>query len=104
ASIDIIVPGHGPVGGKPELVEMRDYLALLVREARRGIAEGIGAGRVAAEMDLGRYATWTDPDRVVNNMARLYAELNGTLGSPEERELSRQAVAEYNQVKERRAP
>ena len=104
AGIDVIVPGHGPVGGKPELVEMRDYLALLVREARRGIAAGTGAGRVAAEMDLGKYATWTDPDRVVNNMARLYGELNGTLGSDAEREVSRQAVAEYNQIKSRRAP
>jgi cyclase len=103
-AIDVIVPGHGPVGGKPELVEMRDYLALLLREGRRGIAAGISAGRVAAEMDLGRYATWTDPDRIVNNMARLYAELGGTLGSDAEREASRQAVAEYNQIRSRRAP
>lgn len=102
--VEVIVPGHGPVGGKAELVEMRDYLVLLVREARRGMAAGRGAGRVAAEMDLGRYATWTDPDRVVNNMARLYAELDGTLGSDAEREASRQAVAEFNQIRSQRGP
>jgi len=102
--VEVIVPGHGPVGGKQDLVEMRDYLALLLREGRRGIAAGIGAGRAAAELDLGRYATWTDPDRVVNNMARLYAELRGTLGAEGEREATRQAVAEYNELRKRPGP
>lgn len=102
--VETIIPGHGPVGKKDDLVEMRDYLALLVREARRGIAAGRSAGRVAAEMDLGKYATWTDPERVVNNVARLYSELDGTIGTPAEREVSRQAVAEYNQIRSQRAP
>jgi cyclase len=56
-----IVPGHGPVGGKSELKEMRDYLALLLREGRRKFAAGVSPGRAAAELDLGKYATWTDP-------------------------------------------
>lgn len=102
--VEVIVPGHGPVGGKQDLVEMRDYLALLLREGRRSIAAGIGAGRAAAELDLGRYATWTDPDRVVNNMARLYAELRGTLDAEGEREATRQAVAEYNELRKRPGP
>jgi cyclase len=102
--VEVIVPGHGPVGGKQDLVEMRDYLALLLREGRRGLAAGIGAGRAAAELDLGRYATWTDPDRVVNNMSRLYAELRGTLGAEDEREATQQAVVEYNQLRQRSSP
>lgn len=99
--VDVIVPGHGPVGGKKDLVEMRDYLALLLNAGRKGIAAGIGAGRTAAELDLGKYATWTDPDRVVNNMARLYSELRGTIGTDTDREATRQAVAEYNQLRKR---
>src|SRR5690606_20099339 len=102
--VEVIVPGHGPVGGKQDLVEMRDYLALLLREVSRVIAAGIGAGRAAAELALGRYATWTDPDRVVNYMARLYAELRGTLGAEGEREAMRQAVAEYNDLRKRPGP
>lgn len=102
--VDVIVPGHGPVGGKQDLIDMRDYLALLLREGRKGLAAGIGAGRAAAELDLGKYATWTDPDRVVNNMSRLYAELRGTLGDDSEREATRQAVAEYNQFRKRPTP
>ena len=97
--VDMIVPGHGPVGGKHELTEMRDYLALVLGAARKGLAAGIGAGRAAAELDLGRYATWTDPDRIVNNMARAYAELRGTIGTEGDREATRQAVTEYNQLK-----
>ena len=99
--VEVIVPGHGPVGGKQELTEMRDYLALVLGAARKGLAAGIGAGRAAAELGLGKYATWTDPDRVVNNMARAYAELRGTIGAEGDREATRQAVTEYNQLKNR---
>jgi len=99
--VDVIVPGHGPVGGKKDLVEMRDYLVLLLDAGRKGIAAGIGAGRAAAELDLGKYATWTDPDRVVNNMTRLYSELRGTIGTATDREATRQAVTEYNELSKR---
>ncbi len=43
--VEVIVPGHGPVGEKKDLVEMRDYLALLLREGRRPRAGIGGAGR-----------------------------------------------------------
>jgi cyclase len=101
ASVETIVPGHGPVGGKAELKEMRDYLDLLWREGRKKFDAGISAGRAAAEIDLGKYATWTDADRIASNLARLYSELKGTLGSPAERDSVRQAVTEYNELKGR---
>jgi cyclase len=101
ASVETIVPGHGPVGGKAQLKEMRDYLDLLWREGRKKFDAGVSAGRAAAEIDLGRYATWTDADRIASNLARLYAEFRGTLGSPAERDAVREAVAEYNELKGR---
>jgi cyclase len=96
---EIMVPGHGPVGGRQDLQEMRDYLALLLDAGRKGIAAGISAGRAAAELDLGKYATWTDADRVANNMARLYSELRGTIGTDSDRNATSQAVQEYRQLK-----
>jgi cyclase len=99
--VETIVPGHGPVGTKSDLREMRDYLALLMREGRRSYDAGISPGRAAAELDLGKYSTWTDPDRVVNNMARLYTEFKGTIGTDMDRDLTRQALTEYNQLKRR---
>ena len=86
---------------KSDLRDMRDYLALLLREGRRNYDAGISAGRAAAELDLGKYATWTDADRIANNMARLYSEFKGTIGADMDRDLTRQAVAEYNQLKRR---
>jgi cyclase len=93
------VPGHGPVGGKAQLAEMRGYLELLWREGRKKFDAGNSAGRAAAEINLGPYASWTDADRIAANLARLYSEFRGTLGSPTERDSVRQAVAEYNQIK-----
>ena len=99
AGVATIVPGHGPVGGKAELNEMRGYLELLWREGRRKFDAGVTAGRAAAQIDLGRYAGWTDADRIAPNLVRLYAEFRGTLGSPAERDSAREAVAEYNRLK-----
>jgi len=96
---ETLVPGHGPVGGKADLKDMRDYLALLLREGRRSYDAGISPGRAAAQLDLGTYATWTDPDRVATNMARLYSEFKGTIGPDMDRDLARQAVMEYSQLK-----
>jgi cyclase len=98
-SVETIVPGHGPVGGKAQLKEMRGYLELLWREGRKKFDAGISAGRAAAEIDLGPYASWTDADRIATNMARVYSEFRGTLGSPADRESVRQAVTEYNERK-----
>lgn len=97
----ILVPGHGPVGGKQDLQDMRDYLALLLAAGQRGLAAGISAGRVAAELDLGKYASWTDADRIANNMARLYSELRGTIGTQMDRDATRDAVEEYTRLKAR---
>ena len=100
-SVEIIVPGHGPVGGKAELREMRGYLDLLWREGRKGFKAGSSPGRAAASIDLGKYASWTDPDRIAINMARLYSELRGTIGADMDRDAAREAISEYNRLKGR---
>jgi cyclase len=102
ASIKIVVPGHGPVGGKRELQEMRDYLALLLREGRKKYDAGVSAGRAAAELDLGKYAKWTDANRVANNMARLYSEFKGSIAVDQDRAATAAAIAEYNAIKSSR--
>ncbi|MGZ3397797.1 MAG: MBL fold metallo-hydrolase [Caulobacteraceae bacterium] len=101
-NIQTIVPGHGPVGGKPQLVEMKGYLEMIQTEGSKAFKKGVSAGRAAAEMDLGKYATWTDPDRVAPNMARLYSELKGTIGADQDRGAAGAAMAEYNQLKSKR--
>jgi len=101
-NIQTIVPGHGPVGGKAELADMKAYLELVQREGRKAYQKGVSAGRAAAELDLGKYATWTDADRIAPNMARLYSELKGTIGTDQDRGAAGAAMAEYNQIKGKR--
>lgn len=78
--VDVLVPGHGDIGGKPQLERFRDYLVLIRRAARAAYDAGVPAGRAAARVELGSYADWPDADRIADNFARLYAEFDGSAG------------------------
>jgi cyclase len=97
--VHTIVPGHGPVGGKEELADMKGYLELLLREGRKRFDQGMSAGRAAADIPLGKYAGWTDATRIANNVARLYTEFKGTIGADTDRAAAAAAIAEYNAIK-----
>jgi cyclase len=73
-----IVPGHGGVCG-PELIERTlGYLRFVTDTAREGRAAGLTPLQAAREVDLGQYAGWLDPERIVGNLHRAYAEADGT--------------------------
>jgi hypothetical protein len=80
--VETIVPGHGPVGDKSDLREMRDYLALLRREARRGFNEGATPEEVVHRTKLGRFSRWGEPERIIPNIQRLYQEFRGEIDQP----------------------
>ena len=72
-----LVPGHGPVAG-PELIDdVLAYLTFLDDLARRGHAAGLTPLEMAREADLGRFAELSDVERLVGNLHRAYAELDG---------------------------
>jgi len=96
--VDIIVPGHGPIGTKTELAETRAYLELMVREVRRRYDAKMRPGQAAADIDMGRFAAWTNPERNAWNAVRLYAEFDGTLTPATDTAAQNQAVAEYNRL------
>jgi glyoxylase-like metal-dependent hydrolase (beta-lactamase superfamily II) len=77
--VDVIVPGHGPVGGKDDLREMRGYLQLVHDGARRAYDAGASEDEARASIDLGAYESWGESERVSFNVARVYAELRGEL-------------------------
>ena len=93
--VDLIVPGHGPIGTKKELADTRAYLELLVAETRKRYAMGMSPGRAAADLPLGRFAAWTNPERNAWNTVRLYAEFAGTLKPAQDLPAQNAAVAEY---------
>src|SRR5947208_8502975 len=79
---DVIVPGHAPIGTKKDLKHMRDYLALVRREAKRRFDAGMPAEAAAADIKLGVYASWSDPERILPNVMRCYQEFRDELDRP----------------------
>jgi len=100
--VDVIVPGHGPIGGKKELAEMGQYLELFKREARKRFDSGLRPGQAAAEISLGRFDNWIGArDRLVMNTVRLYHEVDGTLVPDADTEGMRVAGEEFNAINAR---
>jgi cyclase len=75
----LIVPGHGPVfEGTGPLDATLDYLRFVLEVAARAQAAGVTPLAAARDTDLGRFAGWADPERIVGNLHRACAELAGT--------------------------
>jgi glyoxylase-like metal-dependent hydrolase (beta-lactamase superfamily II) len=73
----VVVPGHGPLCGVEGPREMRDYLVYVRREARRFFDAGLSTVEAASRIDLGPYASWTEPERIVFQVDRAYREFRG---------------------------
>lgn len=99
--VDVLVPGHGPIGGKKELAEMREYFEVLRVEARKRYDRKMSPGVAAAEIRLGRFDNWIGPERLIMDTVRWYAEWNGTLTPDYNANAVREATIEYNEVKAR---
>jgi cyclase len=72
-----IVPGHGPVCGPEVIDHVLAYLRFVLDVAGRARAAGVTPLEAARETDLGPFAEWTDPERIVGNLHRAMAELDG---------------------------
>lgn len=73
----VVVGGHGPVAGPEVLDTTRDYLLLVRTAARRGLAAGLSPLETALGTDLAEHAGLRDPERLVANLHRAYAEESG---------------------------
>jgi cyclase len=74
-----VVPGHGPVCGPEVFDEIEAYLRFVLDLATTARRDGLPP-LVAAESvwsDLGPFAGLTDPERLVGNLHRAMAELDG---------------------------
>ena len=74
---DVVVPGHGPVCGLEGPREMKAYLQYVRAESKRLFDRGLSAVDAAKRIDLGPYAGWTEPERIVFQVERAYRELRG---------------------------
>lgn len=74
----VIVPGHGPVCGVEALDGIEAYFRFVAELADEGRAAGTPPLELARRADLGPFAGLTDPERLVANLHRAYAEADGT--------------------------
>jgi cyclase len=74
-----IVPGHGqPFGDAAPIDATLDYLRFVLDLAQQSRAAGVPPLQAARDTDLGRFAGWADAERIVGNLHRARAELDGT--------------------------
>lgn len=74
----VIVPGHGPLCGPEGARELRDYLRYVREESARLYGEGVREVLEAAKrIDPGPWSGWTQPERLVFNVARAFREERG---------------------------
>lgn len=72
--VTTIVAGHGPVGG-PEILDVNErYLRWVQQLAKDGVRAGLTPSEVAREADLGPFAELLEPERLVANLHRAFAE------------------------------
>jgi len=72
-----IVPGHGEVCGPEAIDDVLGYLRFVRQLAQQGKDAGLSPLQAALETDLGSYADLPDRERIVGNLHRAYAELDG---------------------------
>jgi cyclase len=75
--LEVIVPGHGPLADQQAVRELKAYFEYLYEQARSRHAEGMSALDAARSMSLDRWADWREHERLVVNIASIYAELSG---------------------------
>jgi cyclase len=91
--VDVIVPGHGPLAGPHDVRELKAYFEYLYAEAAIRHAEGMTALQAARSISLDRWAQWGEAERLVVNIANIYAELSGDEEPPN-------ALAAFQQMTE----
>jgi cyclase len=79
----VVVPGHGPPCGIESIDVVGEYLRFVQATAIAGRAAGQTPLEAARHADLGPFAGLTDPERLVGNLHRAYAECEGAMpGDP----------------------
>lgn len=79
----VVVPGHGPITDPSAYDATESYLRYVTELARTAHAEGLSPLEAARGADLGEFAELRESERLVANLHRAYAELDGLPeGSP----------------------
>jgi glyoxylase-like metal-dependent hydrolase (beta-lactamase superfamily II) len=69
---DVLVPGHGPLGTKANVVMFREYLQDLRAEVTRYAREGKSVDEIKQLVTLPKYAAWGPKDWLPLNVEGMY--------------------------------
>jgi cyclase len=70
----VVVPGHGPLATPAAVTDLKGYFEHLTAEARPRYDDGMTPMEAALDIDLGPYAGWGEPERLVANLHALYRD------------------------------
>jgi cyclase len=92
-----IIPGHGQVCGPEVIDEVLGYLGYVLRVAEQARAVELTPLQAAREFGPGPYAQLLDSERLVGNLHRAYAELDGAApGAPIDQVAALTDMVTYN--------
>ena len=74
----VLVPGHGPPCGPEVISVVGEYLRFVQDTAVAARSADQSPLEAARQTDLGPYRSLTDPERIVGNLHRAYAECAGS--------------------------
>lgn len=77
----VIVPGHGPIPTRQQVLDLKGYWEWLLNECRSRYAAGVSAWDAARELASGPYAGWGEGERLIINVETVYGELGADLPS-----------------------
>lgn len=77
---EVLVPGHGLPCGPEVLDRLEGYARLVLDIARSAAAQGLSPLQAARDADLDEFADLREPERLVANLHRAYADLGVTTG------------------------
>lgn len=73
-----VVPGHGAVGGTEVLQGSLDYLRLILTYAEQGVSAGASVWEITEKFERENADVKIDNERNIANIARAFADLDGT--------------------------
>ena len=77
----MVVPGHGPLATPGAVADLKGYFEFLTHEARIRFDAGMAPMEAARDIDLGPYAGWGEPERLVANVHALYRDFGAEVPS-----------------------
>lgn len=90
--VETIVPGHGPIGDKQAVREMRHYLLHIYQQSEQMFAAGLPWEEAAFLIGYDAFDSWLDRERVVANVANIYRDLSKGAIVPDRAEIMRQML------------